>query len=69
MVSRLEKNISLFTNNDSAYETAISLKKSGVKVNVIVDIRKNSNSLIVQEALELGLKVLWEFNCSRYSRI
>ena len=54
------ENISLFTNNDSAYETAISLNKSGVKVNVIVDIRKNSDSLIVKEALELGLKVLWE---------
>ena len=54
------ENISLFTNNDSAYETAISLYKSGVKVNVIVDIRKNSDSLIVKEALELGLKVLWE---------
>ena len=54
------ENISLFTNNDSAYETAISLNKSGVKVNVIVDIRKNSESLIVKEALDLGLKVLWE---------
>ncbi len=54
------ENISLFTNNDSAYETAISLNKSGVKVNVIVDIRKNSDSLIVKEALDLGLKVLWE---------
>ena len=54
------ENISLFTNNDSAYETAISLYKSGVKVNVIVDIRKNSDSLIVKEALDLGLKVLWE---------
>ncbi len=54
------ENISLFTNNDSAYETAISLNKSGVKVNVIVDVRKNSESLIVKEALNLGLKVLWE---------
>ncbi len=54
------ENISLFTNNDSAYETAISLYKSGVKVNVIVDIRKKSDSLIVKEALNLGLKVLWE---------
>ncbi len=54
------ENISLFTNNDSAYETAISLNKSGVKVNVIVDIRKNSESKIVKEVLDLGLKVLWE---------
>ena len=29
-------------------------------MNVIVDIRKNSDSLIVKEALDLGLKVLWE---------
>ena len=32
------KEISLFTNNDSAYETAISLKKSGVNIVSIIDL-------------------------------
>ena len=42
--------ISLFTNNDSAYETAISLNKSGVKVNTIIDIRENSTSSLVKNS-------------------
>ncbi|MFL2897714.1 MAG: sarcosine oxidase subunit alpha family protein [Candidatus Pelagibacter sp.] len=53
------KNISLFTNNDSAYETAVSLNKNGVKVNVVIDIRENSDSNIVKEAQRLGIKILW----------
>ena len=52
------KNISLFTNNDSAYETAISLSKSGVKISVIIDIRENTNSLISKEVENLGIKIL-----------
>ena len=63
------KEISLFTNNDSAYETAISLKKSGVNIVSIIDIRDKSSSKIVKEALELNIKVLLEsYNC-KYSRI
>ena len=53
------KNISLFTNNDSAYETAVSLNKSGVNVNVVIDIRENSDSNIVKKAQKLGIKILW----------
>ena len=34
----------IFTNNDSAYETALSLHKSGTKLNAIIDIRDNSSS-------------------------
>ena len=48
------KEISLFTNNDSAYETAISLKKSGVNIVSIIDIRDKSSSKIVKE-VELSL--------------
>ena len=36
--------VSLFTNNDSAYETAISLKNSGVIVNWVIDISDKTNS-------------------------
>ena len=35
------KNTVFFTNNDSAYESAISLNKKGIKVEAIIDIRGN----------------------------
>ncbi len=64
--------ISLFTNNDSAYETAISLNHSGVTVNSIIDIRNKSNSSIVKSAENLGIKIHWKHtvvNTSGYKRI
>ncbi len=48
-----------FTNNDTAYETSISLFKKGIKVQAIIDIRKNSDSTIVKEAEKLGIKIYW----------
>jgi len=50
------KNIVIFTNNDTAYETSISLHKKGIK-NLIVDLRKISNSVIAKQAENLGIKV------------
>ena len=44
-----KKNV-FFTNNDSAYESAISLSKKGIKVQAIIDIREKSESSIVKEA-------------------
>ena len=35
-----------FTNNDSAYESAISLNKKGLNVEAIIDIREKSDSEI-----------------------
>ena len=64
--------ISLFTNNDSAYETAISLNKSGVKVNTIIDIRENSNSTLVKKVQKIGINILWSHtivNTNGYKRI
>ncbi len=52
--------ISLFTNNDSAYETAISLNNSGVSVNSLIDIRDKSNSSIVKHVEKLGIKIYWK---------
>ena len=52
--------ISLFTNNDSAYETSISLNNSGVSVNSVIDIRDKSNSSIVKQAEKLGIKIHWK---------
>ena len=48
----------IFTNNDSAYETAISLFEKGVSVNII-DIRKKATSNIVKEAEKLGINIYW----------
>ncbi len=66
------KNISLFTNNDSAYETAISLNKSGVKVKVIIDIRENSNSILSEKIEKTGIKILRGYtitNTNGYKRV
>ena len=66
------KKISLFTNNDSAYETAISLKDSGVNINSIIDIRDNSDSSVVRYAKDLGIKINWNhtiINTHGYKRI
>jgi sarcosine oxidase, subunit alpha len=53
-----KKNV-LFTNNDTAYETAISLTKKRIKVQAIIDIRESANSSIVKEAENLGIKIFW----------
>ncbi len=64
--------ISLFTNNDAAYETAISLSNNGVNVNSVIDIRDKSNSSIVKQAEKLGIKIHWKHtvvNTNGYKRI
>ena len=53
-----KKNV-FFTNNDTAYESAISLSKKGIKVQAIVDIREKSESVIVKETENLGIKIYW----------
>ncbi len=53
------KNASFFTNNDTAYESAISLHKKGINVESIIDIREKSDSKIVNEAESLGIKIYW----------
>ena len=51
-----QKNI-FFTNNDTAYESAISLNKKGIKVEAIIDTREKSNSEFTNEAESLGIKI------------
>ncbi len=46
----------IFTNNDSAYDTAIEFKKNGVDP-LVVDIRENSESLVVREAKNLNINI------------
>ena len=51
------KNV-IFTNNDSAYEAAISLNRKGIAVKII-DIRKRSDSELIKETEKLGIKIYW----------
>ncbi len=66
-----EKNI-LLTNNDSAYETAISLIQKGIKVEAIIDNREQVNSKLVKEVEKNNIKIFKGFtvvNTSGYKRI
>jgi len=46
----------IFTNNDSAYDTAIEFKKNGISP-IIIDTRKNPNTPIIQEAKNLNIEI------------
>ena len=52
-----KKNV-FFTNNDSAYESALCLHNKGIKVEAIIDIRENSDSKIVKAVKMLVLKFI-----------
>jgi len=61
----------IFTNNDSAYDTAIEFKKNGVNP-LVVDVRKNSESTVVKEAKDLGINIKFSHavaNTKGYLRI
>ncbi len=66
-----EKNIFL-TNNDSAYETAISLIQKGIKVEAIVDNREEIESKLLYEIEKNNVKVFKGFtivNTHGYKKI
>ena len=70
-VSCGENNV-LFTNNDSAYETALSLFKKGIRVKAIVDIREQPSSKIIEEVESNGIKIYKEYtvvNTEGYKKI
>ena len=50
------KNPIIFTNNDTAYETAIEFKAYGIDT-IILDTRKSSDAGVVQEAKNLGIEI------------
>ncbi len=50
----------IFTNNDSAYETAIEFKKNGINP-IIVDTRESSDNSVVKEAKNLNIEI--KFSC------
>ena len=55
-----EKNIFL-TNNDSAYETAISLIQKGINVEAIIDNREEVDSKLLYEVEKNNVKILKGF--------
>ena len=49
--------IVLFTNNDTAYETALSLNDKGIKVEAVIDIRNENNSELIKSVKNLNIKI------------
>jgi len=49
------RNVLLYTNNDSAYQTAIDLKNAGVSVAGIVDVRPAPDGDLVDQARKMGI--------------
>ena len=61
----------IFTNNDSAYDTAIEFKKNGINP-LVVDVRENSESAIVKEARDLNINIKFSYavtNTKGYKRV
>jgi len=61
----------IFTNNDSGYDTAIEYKKNGINP-LVVDIRSNSESPVVQEAKNLNIDIKFSYgvvNAKGYKRV
>ena len=66
-----EKNI-LFTNNDSAYETAISLIQKGINIEAIIDNREEVNSKLIYEVEKNNIRIFKGYtvtDTSGYKRI
>ncbi len=50
----------IFTNNDSAYETAIEFKKNGIDP-LILDTRENQDSELINEAKNLSIEIKFSY--------
>jgi sarcosine oxidase subunit alpha len=48
----------VFTNNDSAYETALDLTRAGGTVSAIVDLREEGKSLLADKVRQAGIRVV-----------
>ena len=61
----------IFTNNDSAYETAIEFKKNGINP-IVLDSRKELNSDLITEAKDFGIDIKFEHvvvNANGYRKV
>ncbi|PTW59832.1 sarcosine oxidase subunit alpha [Breoghania corrubedonensis] len=48
----------VFTNNDSAYEAAIDLAKTGCRIEAIIDVRPQATGAMAQKARAAGLRII-----------
>ncbi len=51
------RNVGIYTANDSAYQAALDLKKAGVTVAAIVDLRDNPSGPAVEAARAAGIEI------------
>ncbi len=51
------RQVGVYTANDSAYAAAIDLKKAGVNIAAIVDLRDNPSGPLIDEARTLGIEL------------
>jgi len=51
------RNVGLYTANDSAYAVALDLKKAGVNIPAIVDLRDNPHGELVEQARAAGIEI------------
>ncbi|WP_315925287.1 sarcosine oxidase subunit alpha [Mesorhizobium sp. SP-1A] len=51
------RNVGIYTANDSAYAAAIDLKKAGVNIAAIVDLRDNPAGEAIDQARALGIEI------------
>ena len=58
---KLASEILVFTNNDSAYQTAIDFHQKGIKVKAIIDVRSYGESDIIKKAELLGIKIYYNY--------
>ncbi|CAM5376015.1 2Fe-2S iron-sulfur cluster-binding protein [Mycolicibacterium aubagnense] len=51
------RNVGVYTANDSAYAAAIDLKKAGVNIAAIVDLRDNPSGALIDQARAAGIEI------------
>jgi sarcosine oxidase, subunit alpha len=51
------RNVGVYTASDTAYAAAIDLKRAGVEIAAIVDLRDNPSAPLVEEARALGIEI------------
>jgi len=55
------QNVAVYTSCDSAYATAFDLKRAGINIPAIIDMRDVIDQTLIDEASELGIRLLKGF--------
>ena len=58
---KLASELVVFTNNDSAYQTAIDFHKKGTNVKAVIDVRSYKESDIIKKTESLGIKIYYNY--------